>query len=79
MAPPLLALCAGCTHSPTVSVFGSFFPTWLLFALLGVVFAFVVRAVCIRRGWDAALPVPVVFYLACAAAFTFGSYLAWLP
>ncbi|WP_082879098.1 MULTISPECIES: YtcA family lipoprotein [Luteibacter] len=64
--------------SPTLSVFGSFFPTWLLFALLGVIFAFVVRAICVRRHWDVALPMPVLFYLACAAAFTFGSYLVWL-
>jgi hypothetical protein len=64
--------------SPTLSVFGSFFPTWLLFALLGVIFAFVVRAICVARHWDAALPLPVLFYLASAAAFTFGSYLMWL-
>jgi YtcA family len=78
---PMLApaiLCTGCTHSPTISIFGSFFPTWLLLALLGVLFAFVVRGVCVARHWDAALPAPVVFYLACAAAFTFGSYLVWL-
>jgi len=78
---PLLIVagcCAGCTHSPTISVFGSFFPTWLLLAVLGVLFAFLVRAVCVARHWDATLPAPVIFYLACATAFTLGSYLVWL-
>jgi hypothetical protein len=74
----MTAFCTGCTHSPTISVFGSFFPTWLLLALLGVLFAFLVRAICVARHWDAALPAPVIFYLACAIAFTFGSYLVWL-
>ncbi|HEY4144392.1 YtcA family lipoprotein [Pinirhizobacter sp.] len=72
------AICSGCAHSPTLSIFGSFFPTWLACALLGVIFAFVVRAVCRKRGWDTQLPAPVFFYLACAAAFTFGAYLVWL-
>jgi hypothetical protein len=77
--PPLIALlCSGCAHSPTLSVFGSFFPTWLLLAIAGVLFAFVVRAVCVARHWDAALPAPIMFYLACACAFTFGAYLVWL-
>lgn len=71
-------LCTGCSHSPTLSVFGSFFPTWLPLALLGIVFAIVVRAVCIKRSWHQRLPIPVLFYAACAVIFTFGAYLVWL-
>ena len=71
-------LCCGCSRSPTISLFGSFFPSWLFCALLGVVFAFVARALCRRTGWDSQLPAPVLFYLACAGVFTLGAYLAWL-
>jgi hypothetical protein len=74
----LASVCAGCSHSPTFSVFGSFFPTWLLFALLGVISAFVVRAVCVARHWDTALPAPVFFYMTCAVTFTFGAYWLWV-
>ena len=73
-----IAGCNGCAHSPTISIFGSFFPTWLLCALSAVVLTFVVRAVCVRKRWDNALPFPVLFYLACAVAFAFAIYLAWL-
>lgn len=64
--------------SPTLSVFGSYFPTWLPLALLGIAFAVIVRGVCGRLHWHDALPVPVLFYAACAAIFTFGGYLACL-
>lgn len=71
-------LLSGCSHSPTVSIFGSYFPTWLLFAVAGLVIAFVVRAVCLWRHWDDALPAPVLFYVACALTFTFGGYWIWV-
>jgi hypothetical protein len=64
--------------SPTLSIFGSYFPTWLPLAILGILLAVVVRFAFGRLGWHDALPVPVLFYAACAAIFTFGSYLVWL-
>ncbi|WP_425492420.1 YtcA family lipoprotein [Luteibacter aegosomaticola] len=66
------------TFSPTISVFGSFFPTWLLLVLLGIIFAVAVRLVCTLTSWHEALPVPVLFYAACAAIFVFSAYLACL-
>ena len=71
-------LCGGCSRSPTISLLGSFFPSWLFCAVLGVVLAFVTRALCRRTGWDSQLPAPALFYLACAGVFTLGAYLVWL-
>jgi YtcA family len=37
-------LCTGCSRAPSISIIGSFFPVWMLCAIIAVVIAFVVRA-----------------------------------
>ena len=77
----LLAACmslAGCAGSPIQNVFGSFFPSWMVCALAGLVFAAVMHRVFGAVGIDKALPAPLLVYLSLAVAFTFATWLIWL-
>jgi Na+/phosphate symporter len=67
-----------CAGSPTQNIFGSFFPSWMVCALVGVVFAAVMHRVFVAVGIDKALPAPLLVYLSLAVAFTFATWLIWL-
>ena len=73
-----LASVGGCSGSPTQNVFGSFFPSWMLCALAGLVFAVVMHRVFVAVGIDKTLPAPFLVYLALVVAFTFAAWLIWL-
>ncbi|MFC6492889.1 YtcA family lipoprotein [Ancylobacter dichloromethanicus] len=53
------------------SLFGAYFPSWLLAALLGIVGAVIVRLLFVRIGIDDALPVRLPVYVCIAAAIGF--------
>jgi hypothetical protein len=77
----LLAVCmslAGCARSPDLNVFGSYFPSWIVCALAGIVFAAVMHRVFGAVGIDKSLPAPLLVYLSLAVAFTFAMWLIWL-
>lgn len=69
---------AGCARhpSPSVPLFGAYFPFWLFCAAAGVVGALVIRAIFIPLGVDDALPWRLVVYTCLAAAIGFGLALA---
>lgn len=69
---------AACSASPSRNILGSYFPTWMVCALLGIVCVIVIRGVLVKTGVDAALPVPVVVYLCMWTAATLAIWLAWL-
>jgi Na+/phosphate symporter len=69
---------AGCAGSPDFNLFGSFFPSWMLCALAGLVFAAVMHRVLAATGIGQALPAPLLVYLSLAVAFTFATWLIWL-
>ena len=75
-----LSACAlqGCSRAPSRNILGSYFPSWMVCALLALVMTIVVRAVLARTGVDAELPAPLVTYMAIFAAFTFAVWLIWL-
>lgn len=58
---PMLSACSG---APSQNVLGSYFPSWLFCALLGLALTLALRALAIRFGIDALLPVPALIYLA---------------
>ena len=64
---------AGCipAGAPALPLFGAYFPSWLLCALLGILGAVVVRLFFIRAGLDDALPIRLPVYLCIAAAIGF--------
>lgn len=68
----------GCAGAPTQNIFGSFFPSWMVCALAGLVFAAVMHRVFAAAGIDKALPAPLLVYLSLAVAFTFATWLIWL-
>jgi YtcA-like protein len=75
IAAPVLA---GCNGAPTVNILGSFFPSWMLCAIAGMVLALFAKQALAVAGIDKSLPAPLLVYLAFAAAFTFLLWLLWL-
>ncbi len=75
LASVVLGGCAMQGYSPTLSVSGSFFPVWLIAALLGSGCAVVLRLLFIRMGLQEHLPVPPLTYLSAAI---FSGIMIWL-
>lgn len=48
---PLAALLHGCAGAPSFSLFGAYFPLWLLSALVGIAGAIVSYRIFIMTGW----------------------------
>jgi FtsH-binding integral membrane protein len=69
---------AACSASPSRNILGSYFPTWMICALLGLVGVVVIRVIFGKTGIDAALPVPVIVYLCAWLAVTLAIWLIWL-
>lgn len=72
------ALLCACSQSPSRNILGSYFPTWMLCALIGIVGTFVLRAVLVKVDIDRDLPVPVLVYLSLWIAITLAVWLFWL-
>ena len=71
---------AGCTtaaRSPSVPVFGSFFPAWIICAVGGVILTMLVRVVLIRLHIDEHLPAPPLVYLCLAISGGIAGWLIW--
>ena len=76
LLPLSLTLC-GCVRAPAFNILGSYFPAWMFCALLGIVFAVLLRLVIIRfKLEDYARPL-VVTYPCAAALFTFSMWLTF--
>ena len=68
----------GCGSSLTLNILGSYFPTWMLCAIAGVIFAVVSQRLLAYCDIDRQLPVRALVYLSLAAAFAFALWLVWL-
>lgn len=69
---------AGCSAAPSQSILGSYFPSWMICALIGLLVTIVVRQVFAAVGIDRTLPAPLLVYLAAAVAASFAAWLIWL-
>ena len=69
---------AGCDGSPSRNILGSYFPSWMVCALVGIVLALLARAVLKATGILEELPAPLVVLMAFGCAVTFGLWLLWL-
>ena len=69
LAVATLAL-AGCQAplSPSVPLFGAYFPSWLIFLAGGIIGAIVLRVLFVRIGLDEVLPLRLLVYVCLAAA-----------
>lgn len=59
---------SGCneTQAPAFPLFGSYFPSWIACAILGIVLAVIARVVLIRIGIDDMLPSRLLVYVCLA-------------
>lgn len=67
-----------CSASPSRNILGSYFPTWMLCALLGIAGTAAIRFILIKTGVDAVLPMPALVYLCFWVAVTLTAWLVWL-
>lgn len=67
------AVMTGCTRpsSPSVPLFGAYFPSWLICLLAGVIGAVIVRVIMVRIGIDEGLPFRLLTYTGVAAIIGF--------
>lgn len=74
----LTAAISGCEGAPSRNILGSYFPSWMVCALVGLVVALVARAVFKATGILQEMPAPLAVLLALGCAVTFGLWLVWL-
>jgi YtcA family len=74
----LLGSLAGCDGSPSRNILGSYFPSWMVCALLGLALALAARAIFKALGVLHELPVPLIVMLAIGCSGTFAMWLIWL-
>ncbi|WP_248304977.1 YtcA family lipoprotein [Devosia sp. FKR38] len=72
---PGLMACSPVEGAPSVPLFGSFFPAWIICAVGGVIVAIVLRAVLVALRLDEHLPAPPLVYLCLAIS---GGIVLWL-
>jgi len=70
-----LQFAAGCSRAPTFNVLGSFFPSWILCGLLGILLTVAARLGLVRAGIEQQLLPLVVVYPCLTAFFTFTIWL----
>jgi hypothetical protein len=68
----------GCDGAPSRNILGSYFPSWMVCALLGIAVAGIARAIFKATGILQELPVPFIVLLAIGCSATFALWLLWL-
>ena len=71
----LVLAVSGWSYSPTQDLFGSYFPAWMLCAVLGVAAAVIIRQILVLAGINDYIVVPLLTYAGLAVS---GTLLAWL-
>jgi len=73
----LLVGCQLDDHSPTVDVFGSYFPAWMECIVLGIIITLIVRQLFVGFKLDEHLRPAALIYLCLTVFFTLGVWLAF--
>jgi len=68
---------AGCSSAPTMDLLGSYFPGWMLCALLGVFAAVIIRQILAVAGINDYVVAPLLTYAGLAVAATLLAWLFW--
>ena len=68
---------AGCNYSPTLDLFGSYFPAWMLCAALGIAAAAVIRQILAVAGVSDYIVAPLLTYAGLAVSATLLAWLLW--
>jgi len=68
---------SGCSRAPTMDLFGSFFPAWMLCAAIGIVATVVVRQILAIAGINQYVIAPLLTYTGLAISATLLIWLLW--
>jgi len=68
---------AGCSHSPSLNLLGSYFPAWMLCAVIGIVVSVIIRQILALIGINEYVIAPLLTYVALALFVTFLVWLLW--
>lgn len=72
-----LSGCSPLAGSPSIPLFGSFFPAWIICAVGGIIVAVLLRVLLILLRLDEHLPAPPLVYLCLALSAGIGLWLVW--
>ena len=81
MKPPLqscivaIVFETGCSRAPSFNILGSFFPSWILCGVIGILLAFGARMLFVRANFEKDLSPLILVYPSLAALFTFATWL----
>jgi hypothetical protein len=64
-------------HSPTLDLFGSYFPAWMLCAVVGILVAVIIRQVLVAAGIGEYVVAPLLTYAGLAVSATLLVWLVW--
>jgi hypothetical protein len=68
---------AGCNYAPTMDLFGSYFPSWMLCGALGIVAAIIIRQILAVTGIGDYVVAPLLTYAGLAVSATLLAWLVW--
>ena len=68
---------SGCSYSPTQDLFGSYFPAWMLCAVLGIIAAVIIREIIGVTGINDYVVAPLLTYAGLAISATLLAWLFW--
>jgi YtcA family len=66
-----------CSYSPTMDLFGSYFPAWMLCAAIGIVAAVIIRQILAMIGINDYVVAPLLTYAGLAVSATLLVWLLW--
>jgi hypothetical protein len=64
-----ILLTAGCSRAPSFNILGSFFPSWMLCGVIGILLTVAVRLLFVRFGLEQHLLSPLILVYPCLTAF----------
>jgi hypothetical protein len=65
----------GCTRAPSFNILGSFFPSWIVCGVIGIVLTVLVRVLFVRVKLEQELKPLILVYPCIALFFTFTTWL----
>ena len=68
---------AGCSYAPTLALLGSYFPAWMLCAVLGIAAAIIIRQILVVAGINDYVVAPPLTYAGLAVSATLLAWLLW--
>jgi hypothetical protein len=68
---------AACSYAPTMDLLGSYFPAWMLCAVIGIAAAVIIRRILAMAGINDYVVAPLLTYAGLAVSATLLAWLLW--